>query len=83
MKKFKININYSWGDEESPIKIEKECMEDAFDYMIDLAINELKTSLQEWREPHNIRVYPNENKVTLWYGYDDENCYYKLVEITE
>ena len=83
MKKFEIHISYSWGDEESPIEIEKESIEEAFGYMIDLAIKELKTSLQEWNEPHNIRVYPNESKVTLWYGYDDENCYYKLVEMED
>ena len=83
MKKFEIIINYSWGDEESPIEIEKECKEDAFEYMFELATKELKTCLQEqgYEEPYNLKIYPDENKIILWYGYDCEECYYELIEI--
>ena len=79
--KFEINISYSWGDEESPIEIEAECVEDAFNCMVDLATEEIKTSLREWREPHELRINPNDNEIIVWYGYDDERCYYKLKEI--
>lgn len=80
MKTFEIRIGYSWGDEEEPVVVESESVEEAFDKMIDMAYRELKVSLQENREAHSIVVDPDNNKITLWYGYDSEECYYELVE---
>ena len=84
MKKFEIYISYSWGDEESPIEIEKKYEEEAFEYMIDLAAKEAKVSLED-NEDSSIDIFirPWENKIILHYGYDDEECYYELVEITD
>lgn len=85
MKKFIINISYSWGDEEEPVEFEAESEYDAFMYMIDLAATEAKVSMELDNDlseisPTNIRIYPSDRKITLHYGYDDEECYYELEE---
>jgi hypothetical protein len=80
--KFEIRISYSWGDEESPIEIEAEYKEEAFERMIDLAAQEAKVSLESHEDSQiNIFILPWEDKIILHYGYDNEECYYKLVEV--
>lgn len=82
--KFEIHITYSWGDEESPVEFESKHKEEAFEYMIDLAATEAKVSLESHEEsPINIFIRPWEDKIILHYGYDDEECYYQLVETEE
>lgn len=81
MKKFRIRIDYSWGDEEDPIEIEREYEGEAFEYMLDLAMTEVKTSLQEWHAQHTLIIDSTLGRVVLCYGYDNEECYYTLEEI--
>ena len=82
MKKFIINISYSWGDEEEPIEIEAENKYKALGYMCDLAVKELCIELQEWPEySDNNAMKVFENKIILHYGHDDEECYYELEEV--
>jgi hypothetical protein len=84
MKKFEIRITYSWGDEESPIEIESEYKEEAFERMIDLAATEAKVSLESHEDSQiNISILPWKDKIILHYGYDNEECYYELVEMEE
>lgn len=82
MYKYKININYSWGDEEEPIEFEAKNTYDAFCRVIDMAMEESKISLG-CNEDADFDIYikPSEQKVILHYGYDDEECYYELEEI--
>lgn len=82
MKKFVINIEYSWGEEEYPIEIKCETKEDAFKNMLDLAHKEIEETISSWPE-HNISLYikPYMDMITLDYGYDNSECYYKLKEI--
>ena len=80
MKKFIIKIKYSWGDEEEPIIIENYNKEDAFNYMIDLAIKETKTTIKEHEGDIFIRIFPKDFDILLDYGYDGEQCYYELKE---
>lgn len=84
MKKFEIHISYSWGDEEVPIEIECKYKEDAFERMIDLAAQEAKVSLESHEDNQiNIFILPWKDKIILHYGYDNEECYYQLVEVKE
>lgn len=81
MKKFIINISYSWGEEENPIEIEAENKWDAFAHMCNLALKEFRISHAEnpeYFDNGSLKVFPE--KVVLHYGYDDEECYYELKE---
>lgn len=80
-KHFEIHISYSWGDEEEPIEFEAENRDLAFNRMLDMAIKELKTCMESYKTQYNLRVYPHHNKITLYYGYDNEECCYKLIEL--
>jgi hypothetical protein len=80
MKKFIINIKYSWGDEEEPIIVETDNKEDAFNHMIDLAVKEIKETTKEHDEDIFIRIFPQDFDILLDYGYDGEQCYYELKE---
>lgn len=86
MKDFMIDISYSWGDEEEPIEYSAENEYRAFMHMIDIASTEVKVSMEMDNNlteinPTNMRVYPSERKIVVHYGYDDEECCYKLREI--
>lgn len=77
--KYKILINYSWGEEEDPIEIEAMCKADAFNKMIDLATREAKETLSAWPEENvEIEMIPSDNKIILYYGHDHEYCIYML-----
>ena len=79
-KHFEIRISYSWGDEEEPIEFDAENKEDAFDRMLKMAIKELKTCLDDNKSQYNLNVDWYNWKITLHYGYDNEDCYYELIE---
>lgn len=81
MKKFIIKIKYSWGgDEEEPILINSKNKTDAFNYMIDLAVKETKTTIKEHKDDISIRIFPKDYDILLDYGYDGTQCYYELKE---
>ena len=70
MKKFMVNINYSWGDEEEPVVLKTESEYDAFMQMIDLATKEAKVSMELDTDlteinPTNILIYPSDKKIIL------------------
>lgn len=80
--KFEIRITYSWGDEEPSIEIESEYKEEAFERMIDLAATEAKATLESYEDSQiNISILSWKDKIILHYGYDNEECYYELVEM--
>ena len=77
---FKICISYSWGDEEEPIEFDTNNVEEAFDCMMDLAVKELKTCIKEHKGKYDLKIHWHNRKITLHYGYDNEECYYELLE---
>lgn len=82
MKKFIININYSWGDDEEPIVINTSDRWSAFRHMCNLAIKELNIECDEHPEYVEYTVMKVfENKIVLRYGHDNEECYYELSEV--
>ena len=70
MKKFVINISYSWGEEENPITFEAENKISAFEYMLDFMMKELKITVLENEELvellklHNIEVISKDGVMT-------------------
>ena len=82
MKKFIINISYSWGDEEESIKMNVADKWMAFGHMCNLAIKELGIECDEHPEyAENTMMKVFEDKIILHYGHDDEECYYELKEV--
>lgn len=81
MKDFIIKINYSWGDKEPDIEIQKISRIEAFMYMLDLAKQEISNTIYDGHEEDsfNLKVEPNNSSITLTYEYDNEMCYYKLI----
>ena len=41
----KVEIKYSWGEEESPVTVPEG--QDGFDFMLGLALNEMKIEMKE------------------------------------
>lgn len=76
-----IQIWYSWGDHESPIKVPKGT--DAWEYMKQLVINEVDVSQDEYPYGCGVWMYPDENKIVLKYYYDNECCYYLITDTEE
>lgn len=82
MKRFVINISYSWGDEEEPINMNAADKWMVFGHMCNLAIQELKIECNEHPESAERTVMQVcTDKIILNYGHDDEQCYYELKEI--
>ena len=73
-----IQIWYSWGDQESPIEVPNGT--DAWEYMKKLVIDEAEVSQEDRDCESHIRFYPEEEKIVLRYGYDDEECYYLITD---
>ena len=82
MKDFTIKINYSWGEREKDIEIQKDNKLNAFMYMLDLAKQEISNSIYDGHEcdSFNLKVEPNNDSITLTYEYVQEMCYYKLIQ---
>lgn len=76
-----ICIWYSWGDIEPLVGAPEGW--DAFDYMVSLALREVKTCLVENEEPITVGMNEDEagNKtIVLNYLVDNEYCYYKVFD---
>ena len=82
MKDFTIKINYSWGVKEHDIEIQKDNKLNAFMYMLGLAKEEISNTIYDGHEEDsfNLKVEPNNDSITLTYEYDNEMCYYKLIQ---
>lgn len=82
MKDFIIKISYSWGDKEQDIEIQKDNKLNAFIYMLGLAKEEVLNSINDGHEydSFNLKVESNNDSITLTYEYDNEMCYYKLIQ---
>lgn len=70
-----IGIWYSWGDIEVPVEVPEG--KDAFDYMVELALEEVRITIVEDEEKATIWINEDEN-VVLNYHYDNEYCYYRI-----
>ncbi len=73
-----IQIWYSWGDRETPIEVPQ--VADAWEYMKQLVIDEAEVSQEMHDAENGIQFFPEEGKIVLHYGYDDEYCYYLITE---
>mgnify|MGYP003294164974 CR=1 FL=1 len=82
MKDFIIKISYSWGDKKHDIEIQKDNKLNAFIYMLGLAKEEVLNSINDGHEydSFNLKIEPNNDSITLTYEYDNEICYYKLIQ---
>ena len=83
MKKY-IGIWYSWGDVEDPVEIPEN--EDAFNYMMKVALEEVRVSVAENEDTVTIWVTEDNDGnevVVLNYHRDSEYCYYKLFDNEE
>jgi hypothetical protein len=82
MKDFIIKISYSWGDKEHDIEIQKDNKLNAFMYMLDLSNKEIVNTIYDGHEEDsfNLKIEPNNDSITLTYEYDNEMCYYKLIQ---
>lgn len=82
MKDFIIKISYSWGDKEHDIEIQKDNKLNAFMYMLGLVKEEISNTIYDGHEEDyfNLQVEPNNDSITLTYEYDNEMCYYKLIQ---
>jgi len=83
METYEIDISYSWGDEEEPVEIEAPDESTAFDIMLDMAVREIKTCFRDGQNEcsYTLTVMPWNNQIILYYGYDDEECYYYLRKV--
>ena len=74
-----IGIWYSWGDIENPIEVPENV--DAFNYMMKIALVEVKISVIESEDTVTIWIEEDSNGnevVVLNYHRDNEYCYYKI-----
>ena len=79
-----ICIWYSWGDIESPVEVPED--EEPFDYMMEIALNEVRVSVVANESPVTIGIEDNEygdEIVVLNYHKDNEFCYYKVFDNEE
>jgi hypothetical protein len=81
-----IGIWYSWGDIELPVKVPEN--EDAFDYMMEVALQEVKVSIAECEDTVTIWLKDIDHRngsgvIVLNYHSDNEYCYYKLFDSEE
>lgn len=72
-----IEISYSWGDEETPVDVPENI--DAFDFMLELALKEMKIEMREHPGEGFACMGAEENFIELKYC-DGESCYYKISE---
>lgn len=73
----KIKINYSWGDEEPPVEVPKD--QDPWQFMLDLALKELRIECLEHCGEGEIKIIPGETGIELHY-HDGEICYYEIAD---
>ena len=78
-----IQIWYSWGEQEAPVKVAKGS--DAWTYVLELAVKEASIAFHEHEDEGEIglRFYEEEGKVIIHYPHDDEYCYYLITEEEE
>lgn len=70
-----IDIRYSWGDVEEPVEVPERI--DAWQYMLNLALNELKIECQEHCGEGGASIIPKEDSIEVHY-IDGKICYYTL-----
>ena len=75
-----IQIWYSWGDQEPPVKVPNGT--DAWEYAKQLAVDEAEISFYEHEDDREIgmQFFADEGKIVLHYSYDDEYCYYLITD---
>lgn len=79
-----IGIWYSWGESEYPVEV-PEC-EDAFKYMMKIALEEVRVSVVEGEYAVTIFLEEDEDGgkvVVLNYHSDNEYCFYKIFDSEE
>lgn len=85
--KYGIQVTYSWGDEE-PIENygTYNSKEEAYEQACILAGKEAYAQNEEFdldRDGCTVTFNATEYAIDLYYAYDGEYCYYRIVEINE
>ena len=78
-----IQIWYSWGDQESPVEVPED--KDPWEYMMELVLQEVRYA-KEMCDSYmeiDVRIRADESKVSLYYPYDGEWCYYLITDEKE
>lgn len=79
-----IGIWYSRGDIEYPVEVPKG--REAFNYMIEIALTEVRVSITESEDTVTIWIKEDDDGsevVVLNYHWDNEYCYYKIFDSEE
>lgn len=79
MDRYGLEITYSWGDEE-PI-IECGTKNDAWKKAKELAMNEAEITSEEFECEIGLSFNHEEEKISLYYSYDNQYCYYKVIKL--
>lgn len=74
-----IKITYSWGDEEPLIPCSND-KEEAWKQMKELTMKEVEVCNEEEEREIGLVLNKEEGSIKLHYNYDDEWCYYNIVE---
>jgi hypothetical protein len=77
--KWGIEITYSWGDEE-PI-IECDSKETAWTKAKEFALKETEIVSKEHDCFIGLKFNKDQTEIALYYAYDDEYCYYRIIEL--
>lgn len=79
MNKYGLKITYSWGDEEPLIECKTKDL--AWRKAKKMAMNEAELVSEEHECEIGLSFNKEEGKIILHYTYDDEYCYYEVVEL--
>lgn len=71
-----IDIKYSWGDSEEPVEIPDG--QDAWEFMLELALKEARLECREHFSEGCVRIIPNADNIELHYCNGDI-CHYSII----
>ena len=83
MKRFRIQIRMDGFPKGFPIEIERKTYPEAFNYMLDLAVSGLKTTMFDGRanKHYAITTSPTGDRVTMFSAHRNCETHYVLKEI--
>lgn len=82
MKKYWIQVWYSWGDQEAAIAVPVNT--DPWEYMKKLAVDEAEIEyITHGVGMSGLMFFPDELRIILHYPSDDTYCYYQITEKEE
>lgn len=84
IKRYRLKISYSWGDEEETEKSFDD-FEDAWTIAQKMALKEMETASSEYGDDNGnceigLTFDKTRRRIDLHYTHDDSHCYYDIVE---